>query len=132
MDYKDMTTDKLLKEEERNRKKYNEIEDECAKNGVSWEEFSERAKKEREALYLIDKYKRLRQDAIVEFGKEWKGDTYTIEEFKEMVKNKAITDEDGIGYYATESSKSDVKVMPSDFDENLIREDFSHVIWFSK
>ena len=85
-----------------------------------------------EGLYFIDKHKRLRQDPIVEYGKEWKGDTYTLEEFKKMAKSKILTDEDGYGYYATESAKSDVEIYPSDVLENLIREDFSHVIWFNK
>ena len=41
-------------------------------------------------------------------------------------------DSDGYGYYATESAKSDVHIMPSDVIENIIRDDFSHVIWFNK
>lgn len=132
MNYSKLNTAELLREEERLRTQYNEIEEECLKEGLSFSEFTKRAQKEREGLYLIDKHKRLRQDPIVEYGKEWKGDTYTLDEFKKMAKSKLLTDYDGFGYYATESAKSDVEIYPSDVLENLIREDFSHVIWFNK
>lgn len=132
MDYAKMSTEELIREEDKNQARYDEIEEECLKEGLSFAEFSERAKKEREALYFIDKYMRLRQDPIVEYGKEWKGDLYTIEEFKNAVRHKLFVDSDGVGYYATETSKSDVEVYPSDFKENLIREDFSHIIWFNR
>lgn len=132
MNYSKLNTPELLREEEHLRARYEEIEEECLKEGLSFREFSKKAEKEREGLYFIDKHKRLRQDPIVEYGKEWKGDTYTLEEFKNMAKSKLLTDEDGYGYYATESAKSDVEIYPSDVLENLIREDFSHVIWFNK
>lgn len=132
MDYKDMTVEQLDREKERLKNKYNEIEDQCIHDGLSWDEFCKKAKKEKEGLYFIDKYKRLKQDPAVEYGKEWKGDTLTLEEFVRKCKNKEFVDEDGVGYYATESAKSDVKIFPSDVEENLIREDFSHVIWFNK
>ena len=127
-----MTVEQLDREKERLKNKYNEIEDQCAHDGLSWEEFCEKAKKEKEGLYFIDKYKRLKKDPIIEYGKEWKGDTLTLEEFVRKCKNKEFVDEDGVGYYATESAKSDVKIFPSDIEEDLIREDFSHVIWFSR
>lgn len=132
MDYKKATLQELLKEEEKISKRYEEIEEECLKDRLGFNEFQERAKKEKEALYFIDKYKRLRQDPIVEYGKEWKGDLYTIDEFKSAVKHRLFVDSDGIGYYATETSKSDVEVLPSDFEENIIREDFSHIMWFNR
>ena len=132
MDYKDMTVEQLDREKERLKSRYNEIEDQCVHDGLSWDEFCKKAKKEREGLYFIDKYKRLKKDPIVEYGKEWKGDTYTMEEFKKMVNDGIFTDDDGYGYYATETSKSDVFIYPSDITENLIRVDFSHVIWFNK
>ena len=56
----------------------------------------------------------------------------SIEEFKKLVMDGALTDTDGSGLYATETSTSDVEIVPSDVEENLIREDFSHVMWFNK
>ena len=87
---------------------------------------------EAEGLYLISKHKRLLQDPIIEYGKELNGDLYTIEEFKKMVEAGILTDYDGSGLYATETSTSDVEVIPSDVTEGLIREDFSHIMWFNK
>lgn len=127
-----MSLTSLKKEEERLKAKYSEIEDDCIKKGLPFSEFVDLAHKEAEGIYLIDKYKRLLQDPIVTYGKEWKGDTMTLDEFKNSVKSGMLTDDDGYGYYATETSKSDVIIMPSDVKENLIREDFSHVIWFNK
>ena len=132
MDYKKATIEELLKEEENAEKKFDEIQDQCVKEGKSFDEFCKLAEKEREKLYLISKYKRLRQDPIIEYGKDWKGTLYTIEEFKEMALNGSLTDQDGSGLYATETSTSDVEIVPSDVVENLIREDFSHIMWFNK
>lgn len=131
-DYTKKNTEELLREESRLKDRYQEIEDECLKEGKSFNEFKESVKDVAEGLYFIDKVKRLRKDPTVEYGKEWKGTTYTLEEFKSMCETKQFIDEDGIGFYATETSKSDVEIKPSDVEENLIREDFSHVIWFNK
>ena len=131
MDYSKMDWNALTKEENKLRAKYNEIEEECVKQGLNFEEFCEKAKNEREGLYFIRKYKRLLVNPTVEYGKEWKGELYTIEQFKEMVKNGELTDEDGYGYYATQTSKSDLIIEPSDILENIVRDDFSHVIWFN-
>ena len=130
IDYQNKTTEELLREEKRLRERYEDIENECLKEGKSFREFQDAARKEAEGLYFIDKVKRLRQDPVVEYGKEWRGDTFTLSEFKSMALSKQLVDDDG--YYATESAKSDVKVLPSDVLEGLIREDFSHVIWFNK
>jgi len=132
MDYKKATVEELLREEEKLLKRYHEIEDECLKERLSFDEFCKKAEKEQEGLYFIDKYLRLRQDPIVEYGKEWKGDLYSLDEFRAMVDSNAFVDDDGIGYYATENSKSDVVIKPSDITEGIIRDDFSHVMWFNK
>lgn len=132
MDYKNMNIDALKREEEKLRTRYKAIEDECLKKGLSFNEFQDMAHAEAEGLYLISKHKRLLQDPIIEYGKELNGDLYTIEEFKKMVEAGILTDYDGSGLYATETSTSDVEVIPSDVTEGLIREDFSHIMWFNK
>lgn len=103
----------------------------CQK-GLSYEEFCNQSRNVKEKLYFIGKYKRLKQDPTVEYGKEWQGETIELENFIKLAKSGSIEDSDGYGYYATETSKSDILIMPSDVKENLIREDFSHVIWFEK
>ena len=132
MDYSKKNYDELLKEEERLTEKYKTIEDQCIKDGLPFDKFQEKAQKEAEGLYFIDKYKRLRAEPTVEYGKEWQGTTYTIENFKDMAKRKLVVDEDGYGYYATENAKSNITILPSDVLEGLIREDFTHVIWFGR
>ena len=132
MDYSKMTIEVLKREEEKLRTKYKAIEDECIKKGLSFNEFQEMAHDEAEGLYLISKYRRLKQDPVVQYGKEWKGDLYTLEEFKKMAMDGDLIDSDGSGLYATDTSVSDVEVVPSDVVEGLIREDFSHIMWFNK
>ena len=132
MDYSKKNYTELLREEERLREKYNDIEDQCLKAGASFDEFQKKAKKEAEGLYFIDKYKRLKVEPIVTYGKEWNGDYYTLEQFKANVFSGALVDDDGVGYYATETAKSDVTILPSDVKENIIRDDFTHVIWFGR
>ena len=132
MNYLKKSTEELLREEQRLKEKYDEIEEQCLKDGKTFSEFEKTVESVAEGLYFIDKVKRLRKDPIVEYGKEWKGETMTLTEFVRRCKSHEFIDEDGVGYYATETSKSDVEILPSDVEENLIREDFSHVIWFSK
>ncbi len=132
MDYAKLRYDELLREEEKLKEKMNDIEDQCLKEGLSFSEFEKKAKKEAEGLYFIDKYKRLRAQPTIEYGKEWRGDYYTIENFKKMVQDGMLVDYDGYGYYATVNSKSDIPILPSDVTENIIRDDFTHVIWFGR
>ena len=132
MDYSTKSYDELLREEERLKEKLKKIEEQCLKDGLPFDAFEKKAKKEAEDLYFIGKYKRLRVQPTIEYGKEWRGDYYTIEQFKDMVKNDLFVDEDGYGYYATVNSKSDIPILPSDVKENIIREDFTHVIWFGR
>ena len=75
---------------------------------------------------------RLKKDATVEFGKNWDGDTYTLDEFISRVNGGAFIDDDGYGYYATDNGKSDITVYPSDIKENIYRNDFTHIIWFNR
>lgn len=132
IDYSAKTYEELQREQDRLSERYDEIMDECSKEGLPYSEFCERAHDVKEKLYFISKYMRLKQEPVIEYGKEWKGDTYTLEEFKNMCKSDVLMDSDGFGEYATETSKSDVEILPSDVKENLIRNDFPYVIWFNK
>lgn len=122
----------LLKLKAKYDRKYSEKMNECAKRGLPYEDFQKEANGIKEALYFIDKYMRLKADPVVEYGKEWKGRRYEMDEFKSKSIDGSITDEDGKGYYATIDSKSDIEIRPSDVAEGIIRDDFTHVIWFEK
>ena len=130
MEYKDMTERQLRNERSKVKSEYDRIMDKCLNERVGYDEFMHRAAGPKEQLYLIDKYMRLKAAATVEYGKEWKGDLMPMDEFKRKSADGIITDEDGEGYYATENAKSDIRVVPSDVTENLVRTDFTHVLWF--
>jgi hypothetical protein len=132
MNYNNKTYDELLKEQERLDERYRLMSDECAKEGLSYVDFKEKVKTIKEQLYFIDKYIRLKQTPTVEYGREWDGDIYTIEKFITMVKDGHLIDDDGYGYYSTEGGKSDIYTYPSDFVEELYRDDFTHIIWFNR
>ena len=120
-------------------KEYNKLketiadkEDDCAKRGLPFEEMLKETNKERNRLFELSQEMRLIQEPSLEFGKEWKGDTMTINKFKKLCVDGSLTDNDGYGYYATAKAKSNVVIYPSDITENKYRSDFSHIIWFNK
>ena len=132
MDYSNKTYKELVKEEDELTEEFDLMLDNCAKEGLSYFEFCDRAKDVKEKLYFVSKYRRLKQNPTIEYGKEWLGDTFTLENFIELVNDGLFIDSDGYGYYATEDAKSDVYIYPSDIKEGLYRCDFTHIIWFNK
>ena len=129
-EFKEKTYGELKRMESQFQDEYKKKMDECAKKNMGFQEFADEAKTIKENLYFIKKYLHLKADPVLEFGKEWKGVRYEMDEFKSRVMDGTFTDEDGVGYYATIDSKSDVEISPSDVLEGIVREDFSHVIWF--
>lgn len=130
-DYSKFTYDELKREEDKLNGKYNDMVDECAKEGLKWDEFQEKSHDIKESLYFISKYKRLNQSPVVEYGKRWKGRLIPLEEFKTLCENGSFEETDGYGYYATAEAKSDILISPSDILENIYRKDFTHVIWIN-
>ena len=128
----DKTYEKLKSEYDQASKRLSDREEEFAKNGVEFDEMIEKTKSLRLKINEISREMRLLQSPTLEFGKEWKGDLMTLEEFIEECNNGILIDYDGFGYYATETGKSDIKIYPSDISMNKYRKDFSHVIWFNK
>lgn len=122
----------LKKEEERLKEEKQNIMDECSKKGISYKEYQEKVFDVVEELYFIDKEIRKIQEPIMTYGKEWQGSTIVFEKFIELVSSGELMDDDGIGYYATDSAKSDISIIPSDVIENIYRTDFTHIIWFNK
>ena len=63
------------------------------------------------------------------------GDWYTLEEFFKMCKDNYVTDNDGSGFFATESNYSRIPAIPSYFKFNgapKFTGVFTHVAWFNK
>lgn len=122
----------LIKENEKLSEQLAQKEDECAKEGLSWDEMFEKTKDLRIKITLNDRNARLIQDPVMQFGKNWNGEFIPIEKFVKMCEDGLFTDNDGIGRYATETGVSDVYIYPSDILDNLYRKDFSRVLWLNK
>jgi len=131
MNYDEKTYDELVREHDRLESEYTSIETQCLKDNLTFNEFCDKAHDVKEKLYYIEKYMRLRQEPTITYGKEWGGKFMEFEEFKKQCDTLYLTDTDGYGFYASESSKSDIIVIPSDITENIFREDFPYVIWFN-
>jgi hypothetical protein len=132
MDYSVKTYEELVREEDTLNDEYENLSDECAKNGLQYNEFKEKATPIRQKIYFVSKYKRLKQPPTLEYNKEWNGKLYTIEQFIEMSESGGFMDYDGFGYYATHNAKSDILIYPSDILEHIYRNDFTHIIWFNR
>jgi len=59
------------------------------------------------------------------------GDLFTVREFMCSVESGLFIDNDGIGYYATDTQMSDLEAIPSQFNPD-IDPIFTHVMWFNK
>ena len=109
-----------------------EKEEECAKNGDSWQEMLLKTKYIQERMSWVDKEMRKIQEPALTFNKRWKAKRFTLDEFIEAAVNKELTDTDGAGFYATETAKTDISIYPTDIIENMYRTDFPYVLWFNK
>jgi hypothetical protein len=133
MDYSKQSIEDLEKAQKKLDKVYNDKLNECCSKGMSWEDFMEEAKSEKEELYFISKYIRLKKEPTISFDTERGGEEFTLEEFKKIcTTSNMFTDSDGFGVYATEKGVSDIEVIPSDFVEGIYRTDFSHILWYNK
>ena len=132
MDYSLKSYEELVREEEALDNEYNKLSDECANEGLSYQEFKEKATPIRQKIYFVSKYKRLKQSPSLEYDKEWNGNVFTIEQFIERSESGSFMDYDGYGYYATHNAKSDILIYPSDILEHIYRDDFTHIIWFNR
>lgn len=108
------------------------IMEDCLSRHLSFDEYEKEAEDVLEKLYFIDKYRRFKKNPVVEYGKKWKGELMTTEEFVSRCRDGYFIDDDGYGYYATVDGKSNVMVIPSDITEDLYRSDFTHVLWFNR
>lgn len=55
----------------------------------------------------------------------------TLQEFIGACNSGAFTDDDGIGYYATETEQTNLDILPSDTG-GFLNTDYTHVVWYNK
>ena len=109
-----------------------EREDQCAKDGDTWQEMLVKTRDVKEKMAYADKMMRKLQEPSLTYNKKWKGTKFELDKFIELVTSKDLMDTDGEGYYATETAKTDILIRPSDITENIYRNDFPYIIWFPK
>lgn len=110
----------------------NDLEDECAKEGLDWHVMLIKTRDVKEQMAFVDKRMRKIQEPSLTYNKKWKGKKLLLEDFVAAAVAKEITDGSGEGYYATETAKTDVRIYPSDIVENIYRTEFPYVLWIGK
>lgn len=122
----------IVKNIEKLDNEFQKILEDSAKKGTSWEELCDLTKNNRMERFLLDKEKRLMQEPSVIFNKEWNADKITLSEFILKSQKGILTDETcNNAFYATEKTKSDIHIYPSDILMNKYRNDFSFVLIFN-
>lgn len=132
MDYKELNLRELTNLENKKKIEYDELLNECLKEGLTFTDFKKKATSIKEEIYFIDKYRRLKMEPTLQFEKKWRGKKLSLKDFSKKAHNGTVTDFDGTGYYATAEGVSDIEVIPSDILENLYRTDFPYVQWIRK
>lgn len=106
-----------------------EREEQCAKDGNTWQEMLLKTKGIKDKMAYADKMMRKLQEPTLTYNKKWKGVKMELNKFIELAKAREIIDTDGEGYYSTETAKTDVIIRPSDIIEDIYRTDFPYVQW---
>ena len=60
------------------------------------------------------------------------GQHFTLEHFRNLCREHRISDEDGIGYYATATEISRQEANPLWVEDETVDAKFTHVVWFDK
>ena len=107
---------------------YLEKEKECAKSGLSWDDFVNETRSIKTSIFETEKEIRKIQPVGYEVAKKWKGKIITLEEFIKDAKAGVITDETATYYYSDGNTKTDIRVYPSDVLADIMRDDLTHVM----
>jgi hypothetical protein len=59
------------------------------------------------------------------------GEHMKIKEFSDCCLTGEFIDEDGLGYYATETQMTDIEIRPSDFTI-VSSHPYTHIVWFNR
>lgn len=98
---------------------------------LSWEEYC----KEVEKTDIDQIYSEEILRMMPEFTKAGEFDLecrMSLEEFKSDCKYKSITSDDGVGYYGTKDSVTNIPADPNAFYNDWNREDFEYIYWYNK
>lgn len=122
--------EKLRLENQRLNEEYTKMQKECLEKFIEWDDFKNAAKSNREKYFINDKYIRKDIEPIIEYTKINKKNFISLDKFKELVLNKKITDDKYYGIYAFDKGKSNIKILPSDIEMGIYRNDFSNIILY--
>ena len=106
-----------------------EIKEKCLQEGLPYEEMVKKTLDLRKELTLIDRNIRLLKEPVVTMGKKWAGHFMLFGDFISLSLSGEMTDKDGYGFYATQTSVSNIRVYPSDIVNGIYRDDFTCVLW---
>lgn len=107
---------------------YQEKEKECSKSGLSWDDFVKETRPLKTSIFEVEKEIRKVQPVGYEVAQNWKGKIITLEEFIKDSKDGVINDSTATYYYSDGSTKTDVKILPSDVLADVVRDDLTHVM----
>ena len=126
--------EKLKAEYHRLAQQKEDMMDESAKKGEPWDVFVKNATQIALKMNAIRQEISLMKEPVLRYKKddEITFKRYTLEEFTEMCRSGELTDNDGVGEYASEKAISDIEIYPSDILENKVRKDFTHIAWYAK
>jgi hypothetical protein len=111
--------------------KMTDIENECAKKNMPWNEYLKTVEPHTKAYFkALNEYRMIvtpEMESIPDYG-----DHMTMEDFVDCCKSGGFIDCDGSGVYATATEMSDIGIQPSEIMSGNYRKDFTHVVWFNK
>lgn len=93
---------------------------------------------EKEVNNIIEKAKKRLDDILANdrtpINEQTNGELIPYEKFVDYMMSCSITDDDGIGYYATttESSRLPFKFFDLDDEKKLKKYKFTHILWYNK
>lgn len=96
------------------------------------EEYWEHVKSERDELKKLSRELRKIQPYTLQKLSDF-GNVMSLKHFVECVKESGFIDYDGWGYYVKDGKETNIQVIPSDVDHNILRdEEFDTIIWFNR
>lgn len=126
-----MNEEKLLRELERCRDEYNKEINQLP-NNLSFSEF--RRLSEKASIKVLEasrSYRKIKTPNYINTISEF-GDVMTIKDFISNCEYGNFIDSDGYGVYIKDGKETDIEIYPSDVEYNVIRGDFTEMIWFNK
>lgn len=130
-DYSHLTLEQIQEKIDKNDKELQKIWDED--DGSSYDRYCKKCEpywNDNDALYAAQSLKEVPE--MRPFRPIDKKCLMDINTFKDCCKCGGFMDDDGFGYYATETEVSNIEAVPSAFVVGKIRQDFTYVCWYNK